>query len=342
MLSIPVPFVVSLLFGLIAITLYIRYDEQAKLSCVFLGLCAITTAVVGLRWAYQLPFLHYLQPVLASMIPVVAWITFSNSAPSKRLYLHWIGPFVITLFVLCHLFWPAPIDLLLTAIYLFYGINLIRHSTQQSLMFNVALGSWDHVKKAENIAGWMLIFSAVIDAAMSADFAFNQGIWAAYILAIGHTILLPVLSFAVIVMGISTPIDEETKHLVPSYDEISPVKEESSLSEQDAQEIIAKLDQNMHDKQSYLDPDLTLAKLSKKIGVPAKQISIAVNQIHQRNISKLINEYRIKHAKNALTSSSDTITKVFLSSGFQTKSNFNREFLRVTGTTPSQYRKQAR
>ena len=51
MLAIPVPFVVSLLLGLLAVTLYLGNREQAKFACGFLILCALTTAIVGLRWA---------------------------------------------------------------------------------------------------------------------------------------------------------------------------------------------------------------------------------------------------------------------------------------------------
>jgi AraC-like DNA-binding protein len=99
------------------------------------------------------------------------------------------------------------------------------------------------------------------------------------------------------------------------------------------------LDKKIRDKAIYLDPDLTLSKLSRKLGIPAKQISIAVNLVHRKNISKLINEYRIEHAKQELTHTDNTITQVFMNSGFQTKSNFNREFSRVTNMTPSEYRK---
>jgi len=52
-------------------------------------------------------------------------------------------------------------------------------------------------------------------------------------------------------------------------------------------------------KSLYFDPDLTLDRLSRKLGIPAKQISIAVNLVHKKNISKLINQYRIEHAKQA-------------------------------------------
>jgi AraC-like DNA-binding protein len=35
------------------------------------------------------------------------------------------------------------------------------------------------------------------------------------------------------------------------------------------------------------------------------------------------------------------VTRILFDAGFQTKSNFNREFLRITGMSPSAWRKQA-
>lgn len=205
-------------------------------------------------------------------------------------------------------------------------------------MVNVSLGNWEGVKKAENIAGWMLIFSAVVDTLMSLDFTFNRGEFSLYILAAAHLVLLPVLSIAVVVAGINTPVLDETEGAGSAKD---PDAEATSVMTQErAQDIVSRLNARIRQNTLYLDPELTLSKLSRKLGIPAKQISIAVNQIHGENISKLINTYRIEHAKQALLSSDDTVTQIFMNAGFQTKSNFNREFSRITGMTPSEFRKR--
>lgn len=103
-------------------------------------------------------------------------------------------------------------------------------------------------------------------------------------------------------------------------------------------QIVAKFDALMKDHQVFKDPDLSLNRVARKLGIPARKISSAVNQTHHQNISKVINAYRIEHAKTLLMQSDEAITDIFLSSGFQTKSNFNREFSRITGQTPSEYR----
>ncbi|EGA64059.1 helix-turn-helix domain-containing protein [Vibrio brasiliensis] len=342
MLSIPIPFVVSILLGVLAITLYVRFSNQAKVASIFLGLCASTTAMVGLRWTFELSVFNIAQPVLASTIPVAAWYAFVHANRNAGLLplKHFVAPLVVVISALTQPWLALPLDEILTLTYVCYGIALIRLSSQETVLIHVSLGSWEGVKKAESIAGWMLIFSALVDTFMSLGFAFNQGEWSLYILAAAHLILLPVLSIAVVVAGVNTPISNESKSDESGSTSEIPVSPPSMTNER-AQEITALLDNKIRQDSLYLDPELTLSKLTRKLGVPAKQISIAVNQIHKQNISKLVNEYRVEHAKQSLISTQDTITQIFMNSGFQTKSNFNREFSRLTGMTPSEYRKRA-
>lgn len=340
MLSIPVPFVVSMLLGLLAITLYVRFSKQAKVASLFLGLCAMTTLMVGLRWTFELGAFSIAQPILASTIPFTAWYMFvyasgeNDFSPVKH--------FIPILFVAISSFtqpWLAlPLDEALTVIYIGYGIALIQFSSQETALSNVSLGNWEGVKKAKIFAGWGLIVSALMDTFISLDFTLNQGELSPYILTAAHLILLPVLCVAVVVAGINIPVSDHSRvYKIKSVD-----KEQASspvISMERAQEITSMLDARIRHDSLYLDPELTLSKLSRKLGIPAKQISIAVNQVHEQNISKLINKYRIDHAKHSLITLPESITQIFMKSGFQTKSNFNREFSRITGMTPSEYRK---
>jgi len=341
MLAIPVPFIVSMLLGLLAVILNIRFSQQAKIASIFLGLCATTTAMVGLRWTFDLQIFSIMQPILASTIPIAAWYAFThaNRGLGCLPIRHFAAPLLVAVSSLTQPWLDLPIDEILTLIYVSYGIALIRFSSNDTALINVSLGTWEGVKKAENIAGWMLLFSALIDTFMSLDIAFNQGKLSMYILTAAHLILLPVLSVAVVVVGMNTPISNEPKSTTLNGKNDNPESLELLTNEQ-ALSITSKLDVKIRQESLYLDPELTLSKLTRKLGVPAKQISIAVNQVHKQNISKLINEYRIEHAKHSLITSQDTITQIFMNSGFQTKSNFNREFLRITGMTPSEYRKR--
>ncbi|MGF1907400.1 helix-turn-helix domain-containing protein [Aliivibrio salmonicida] len=340
MLAIPVPFIVSMLIGLLAITLYVRFSQQVKATCLFLGLCSATTAMVGLRWTFDLGVFSIVPLILASIIPIVAWYTFVHTSRDQGFLSikHFIVPLFVVGSAVTQPWFALPLDEVLTLMYVGYGVALIRFSTKETTLINISLGNWEAVQKAECIAGWTLIFSALVDTFISLDFTFNQGEFSVYILTATHLILLPVLSVAVVVVGINTPVSEASSSVKiekSSEDTVNP----SVMTKERAQDITSMLDVLIRRHSLYLDPELTLSKLTRKLGVPAKQISIAVNQIHEKNISKLINEYRIEHAKHSLITSQDSITQIFMNSGFQTKSNFNREFLRITGMVPSEYRK---
>lgn len=339
MLAIPIPFIVSLLLALLAAVLLARLGRAARMTALFLLLCAITTGVVGLRWTFDLAQLTLVQPILASLIPVAAWHIFSRTkAPSARVsWLHGVGPALVAFGMLTHnwLPLPLPLDGLLTAIYLCYGIALVRFSDKTQQLLYVSFNEWEGVRRAEHIAGWMLLFSAAIDAAVSLDFAFNQGQLAPYILSLGHLMLVPMLAAAVVMVGVNTA-DAEEEEISTSVPE--PTEKAPLLSEDRAREIVALLDNLMKEKACYLDPELTLARLSRKLGIPAKQISSAVNLVRQQSIPRVINEYRIAHARQALLNTDESITQILMNAGFQTKSNFNREFQRITGLTPSQFR----
>jgi len=67
-----------------------------------------------------------------------------------------------------------------------------------------------------------------------------------------------------------------------------------------------------------------------------------VNRIKGMSGSQYVNTYRIETACARLRATDDTVLDVSLASGFATKSNFNREFLRIIGKTPSQWRAEAK
>jgi AraC-like DNA-binding protein len=88
-----------------------------------------------------------------------------------------------------------------------------------------------------------------------------------------------------------------------------------------------------------LEFGITLPQAARKLQVPARQLSNAVNQIYGKSFSTHLNDLRVQEAQDLLRIRSDlSIIDVMHEAGFSTKSNFNKEFLRVTGMSPSAYR----
>lgn len=102
--------------------------------------------------------------------------------------------------------------------------------------------------------------------------------------------------------------------------------------------LMQTLDGIMKDKELFRDSNLTLARVAKRLSVPARDLSGAINRVTAENFSRFINGYRIAYAQGALLETDLPVTEVMFEAGFLSKSSFNTEFRRVTGLTPSQFR----
>ena len=105
--------------------------------------------------------------------------------------------------------------------------------------------------------------------------------------------------------------------------------------------MLAALDALMNNTRIYTDSNLTLARVARRLSVPVRDVSNAINRTTGENFSRYINGFRIRHAQVALRETELSITEVMFEAGFVSKSSFNTEFRRITGRTPSQFRAES-
>jgi AraC-like DNA-binding protein len=94
----------------------------------------------------------------------------------------------------------------------------------------------------------------------------------------------------------------------------------------------------------YQDPDLHLDGLADSVGISTRSLSALINGHHKQNFYDFVNDYRVRDAQRQLEDpslKSKTIQKIFEDAGFSSKSTFHTYFKKVTGKTPSEYRKAA-
>jgi AraC-like DNA-binding protein len=96
----------------------------------------------------------------------------------------------------------------------------------------------------------------------------------------------------------------------------------------------------MSDRRPYLDPELSVSRLARQTGMSVKDLSVQINQRHGVHFFDFVNRYRVEHAKALLAETDQSVTEIFLRSGFNTKSSFNAAFRKHCGTTPSAYRRE--
>lgn len=341
MLAIPLPFVVALLLLILLIRILAQREANLRPVAGFIGVCILLVTLVGLRWSVDLRVVRFLQPVAAALLPSMAWLCFSNlgQSPSNRKWLHFLPAAAILFLSATWQRWHPPIDLLLPVLYFAYGTSLIHRSYVESDGFEkTRLSDIAKARKAAWSAGWLLLFSGAVDLMIATDFLFYQGRHTVSIIGIANVIMLPLLAYAIAILGSSVP---KTQSLSQNWVEEQRSSSEQVLATQDEARIIDAIETIMRDKRLFRDPDLTLSRLSRKLGIPSRQISNAVNRVLGQNISQVVNEYRIAEAQHLLSETDRSITAVMFDSGFYTKSNFNREFVRITGMTPSDYRRSA-
>lgn len=112
-------------------------------------------------------------------------------------------------------------------------------------------------------------------------------------------------------------------------------------NDKDYSEIVEKLMEVMKSKHLYRDPALTLKTLSEKTHLPARDISIGINQSLNKNFYNFVNEYRVEEAKEKLADAQYQHLKILsiaFDCGFNSKASFNRIFKEFTGRSPKQFR----
>jgi AraC-like DNA-binding protein len=97
----------------------------------------------------------------------------------------------------------------------------------------------------------------------------------------------------------------------------------------------------MAESKPFLDPDLSLQKLSDGLDVSRHQLSSAINTHQRMNFYEFINSYRVEEAKGLMRDPEHQMRKnydIAFLSGFNSRATFYRIFKQFTGQTPAEFR----
>lgn len=101
-----------------------------------------------------------------------------------------------------------------------------------------------------------------------------------------------------------------------------------------------KIDDLMVNQKIFLEPELTLTELAKKIGTNASLLSKVINGIYGKSFNDYVNEFRVQEAIHLIQTpayQNFSLLGVAYDAGFNSKSTFNRAFKKVTGKNPKDY-----
>lgn len=114
------------------------------------------------------------------------------------------------------------------------------------------------------------------------------------------------------------------------------------VSEDETNRIFIKLKKLLEEDQVYKNVNANLSMLSQQLNISTQKLSMIINVMFKANFNSLINDYRIRHSCTLFQDrgfQNYTIAFIAFESGFSSVSSFNTAFKKVTGQTPSSYRK---
>lgn len=108
------------------------------------------------------------------------------------------------------------------------------------------------------------------------------------------------------------------------------------------QDLIVQLKTMFEVDKVYIDPDLSLNQLAKKMGTNRATLSHVINQYFHKSFPALLNQYRVNEALRLLTEKSSKDYKLEVIGemcGYRNRQVFHSAFKRETGITPNHFRK---
>ena len=370
MTSLPIPLVVAFLLLVLAAANHQRLAVTAtgRVFELVLYLFAASLVCIGLRWAFDLIALLPIAAglsVIGMALTYLAFRSLGRKGPVLSLARDAWHLLPILLILMAIAIRPPWVEVIVIVTNLVYALLLIRlaHQGPGSLQM-VRLSVFSSAQRALWLVAALLIVNVVMDVIITIDFLLYDGRHAERFVGVVNLFVLLLLGWGLVRAAGGRTIDDESMPAVLTENgvasdadyvvdrdsdrdrdrdrdrDVDVDVETASVAEDHAVELeqLAHLNRLLIDDGLYADTELNLMRLARKSGIPARTVSRIINTHTGQNMSQWVNSARIEKACERLKDGSTTVTQAMHDAGFLTKSNFNREFRRITGCSPSEWR----
>ena len=358
-------FVISGVFAALFFLLLLSKKER-KLEHIFLS---VVFLLITINSYYIFEFYHseefYYRPFFSELnyaIPLLygTLIWFYTRALTQAQYkfkgvdtLHFL-PFIIFFSILIspllfgtvlvkskHLGYPF-IKLLITPFYLFATLLLLkkyREQLKQAYSYELEINlMWLNWIITGGIMLWIIassgfVYNSFSETPMTLLFDFYVvGFLAIYLFALTYVAITRTDLFS-----------KSKRQVIPvKIEKLEEIEEVTSDEEASYSRELNDLKSKVEKDKLFLDPLLSINKLSEITRVPQYKISKILNNQLDQSFYDFINGYRIEAVKQQMDSGAAgdlSILGIALDCGFNSKASFNRVFKKREGITPSQYLK---
>ena len=331
-----------------------------------LGLSMFASAVLT-GWQYWLPesAVGWLQVI--NVVPVyltgpllyayVSSLLPGITARRQRIVIwHFLPCILVAVFMLTLAIWP----MLLASRFAESMLKVIMHAWVAIAVPYLALSAWrlrDAPRRLEDVSAdeaslritWLRHLITVIAVLwlvvglerISFELSSRTLHWPGAVLAVVMIVVTYLLAWGGLRLGVLIPAELLDEQDAPADPAARYAR--SGLSESERTQIAADLSELMREQRLHGDSELDLKRLSERSGWSPNYISQALNQQLGQNFFEFVNSFRIADAEHALTDPGDrrSVLDIALACGFGSKSTFNTVFKRMTGLTPTAFRRRA-
>lgn len=138
------------------------------------------------------------------------------------------------------------------------------------------------------------------------------------------------------------PVTNDMENECISIDDANTTLESVSISEESDKNIMDELNTLMQTEKLYRKPDLTLPEVADKLNTNRTYLSKTINAFEKKSFTTYINELRIKDAVILLSNPRNmkySIDHIADEVGFTNRTTFSQVFKKVTGISPTEFRK---
>jgi AraC-like DNA-binding protein len=340
------------IFQLVFFGIYLLLKGNKIASTFFLKLHLFFQLISYINYFFWTREWHVIRPLLPlSMSGAFLWAPtfyfyirsrlFLNFVPAWKLWVHAIPAILSSAIViyilfqrenfidLIHSFGKATFYISKIQQFIYYAYTLyIIHKYQHDLEYITSASEKDKL-------AWLYLISYGITLTTLVSFIlyFVPGLYDLGTSYVTFLIFLNIFFFKAIL--------QPDQYLGIDEKKLSPVK----LTHDKSINHFKKIEELIAGTQIYLDPDLSLHNVAQAVKLSDRILSQVIKQNVQMNFSDYINLKRINYAKEVLrntTKSEKNVLEILYEAGFNSKSVFNTQFKKHTGTSPTLYRESAR
>lgn len=321
-----------------------RYSASSALLGIFFGLTTVSAGILMASQLWPNSDIRQWRAVLGAASLSALYLHFAfgsdpDCRPGLKHILHIVPTSFVAVSLLVGAFWAIdPILLASYGGYLWALLHLHRHEARHFRRLGPDLATtliWLRI-----VIG-VLCASVVLEVAIFTELLRGGAIETSQPLLFSSTLFLGLVSYALLgAMGRPSLFEYVYGMVVDQRPAPDHTTERPKPGFAD-HAIVERLSAFLEDPNILADDALTLSRVSRRLGLPARAVSVAVNRVTGQSFSDLLNDQRIALVAHMMDEDpTRPLLDIMFASGYGSKSNFYTQFKRRKGITPAAYQAQ--